>query len=181
MLGVTDDACTFTPTKEEESDEENGRAEDGTPGKELTASAGLKAGVDEHAAPVTVTVAVESNRTVSMPSRPLELNVDMPFATPVDAGAEDDEVTIPPKLKVGEEIAVGVPGEDKGVIEMALEGTIPPKLNVPVGDEELNWRLFSWMTDGEGAGPLRLMMDGEGPGPLRSMMEGLLETCGAAA
>jgi hypothetical protein len=165
---VADGACTFTPTKEDV-----GLTDD--PGEELNASAGLMAGVVEHASPVTVTVAVEINRTVSTPSGPLELKMDRPFDTPelgviVDAGAEDDdEVMIPPKPKLCEELAVGVPGEDKGVKEAALEGTIPPKPNVPAGGEELNWRLFSLMTDGEGAGALRLMM------------EGLLETCGAAA
>jgi len=179
--GVADEACTFTPIKEDagleggEGDTENGGAEDGTitddPG-ELNASAGLKVGVDEHAPPVTVTV--ESNRTVSTPSEPLELKMDGPSDTPgfgvtVDAGAEDDEVMTPPKLKPGNELAVGVPREDKGEEETALEGTIPPKLNVPVEDEELNWRLFS------------LMMDGEGAGALRLMTEGLLEACGGAA
>jgi hypothetical protein len=159
--GVADGACTFAPKKEDE-------------GLESDAGAGLKAGVDEHASPVTVTVVVESNRTVSTPSGPLELKMNEPFDTPglgvtVDAGAEDDEEMIPPKLKLDEELAVGVPEEDKGVKEMALEVTIPPKLNVPVEDEELNWRLFS------------LMMDGEGAAALRLMMEGLLETCGRAA
>jgi len=51
----------------------------------------------------------------------------------VDTGAEDDEATIPPKLKLGCELAAGVPEEDKGVEEMALGGTIPLKLNVLVG------------------------------------------------
>jgi hypothetical protein len=103
----------------------------------------------------------------------------------VDTGAED-EATIPPKLKLGKELAAGVPEEDKGVEEMVLEVTIPPKLNVLVTGKELNCRLFSLMadggtpralrlmTDGEGAGAggLRLMMDGEGAGALRLMMDG---------
>jgi hypothetical protein len=111
---------------------------------------------------------------VSTPSVPLELNVDRPFDTAglgvtADAGAEGDEVMIPPKAKLGEELVVGVPGEDKGVKEMELDGTIPPKLNVLVGAGELNWRLFRLMTGGEGAGALRLTTEGLVPG-----------TCGAA-
>jgi hypothetical protein len=173
---VGDEACTFTPRGdvglEGDEDTENGREEDGTTtGEGLNASAGLNAGVDEHALVATVTVTVESNRTVSMPSVPLELNVDKPFDTTglgvsVNAGAEGDEVIIPPKPKLDEELAVGVP--DKGVKEMELDGTIPPKLNVLVGAEELNWRLFRLMTGGEGAGALRLTT------------EGLPGTCGAA-
>ena len=170
---VGDEACTFTPRGdvglEEDEDTESGREEDGAmTGEGLNASAGLKAGVDEHALVATVTVTVESNRTVSTPSVPLELNVDKPFDTTglgvsVNAGAEGDEVIIP---KLDEELAVGVP--DKGVKEMELDGTIPPKLNVLVGAEELNWRLFKLMTGGEGAGALRLTT------------EGLPGTCGAA-
>ena len=170
---VGDEACTFTPRGdvglEEDEDTESGREEDGAmTGEGLNASAGLKAGVDEHALVATVTVTVESNRTVSTPSVPLELNVDKPFDTTglgvsVNAGAEGDEVIIP---KLDEELAVGVP--DKGVKEMELDGTIPPKLNVLVGAEELNWRLFRLMTGGEGAGALRLTT------------EGLPGTCGAA-
>ena len=149
MLGLDSEAgegaCMFAPKAEDEG--------------ETDACDGLKAGAEEQAAPDTVTVVAESNRTVLTPSGPVELKVDVLFDAPglgvaVDTGAEDDEATIPPKLKLGCELAAGVP--DKGVEEMALEGTIPPKLNVLVGVKELNWRLFSLMTDGE-AGALRLM------------------------
>ena len=154
MLGLDSEAgegaCMFAPTAEDEG--------------ETDACDGLKAGADEQAAPDTVTVVAESNRTVLTPSGPVELKVDVLFdalalGVAVDTGAEDDEATIPPKLKLGCELAAGVPEEDKGVEEeeMELEGTIPPKLNVLVGVKELNWRLFSLMTDGEAPGALRLM------------------------
>ena len=176
--GAVGEACMFPPKKED-------CAMTDEAAEELDASAGLIAGVGEHSAPGTVTV--ESNRTVATPSGPLELKTDRPFPSPglgvtVDAGAEDDVVT-PPKLKLDEELAVGVPGEDKGVMEIELEGTIPPKLNVLAADEELSWRLFSLMTGGGGADALRLMTVGEGAGPfpLRLMTEGPPETCGAAA
>jgi hypothetical protein len=187
MLG--DEACTFAPTAGDAAmtDEAEGETEacDGL----------LKAGADEQAAPGAVTV--ESNRTVLTPSGPVELKVDVLFEAPglgvaVDTGAEGDEAAIPPKLKLGEELAVGVPAEDKGVEEMAVEGTIPPKLNVLVSGKELNCRLFRsmtgggppgalrLMTDGEGAGALRSMMDGEGAGGLRLMTGGLPGPCGPA-
>ena len=171
-VGMVNEPCTLTPSEEDvglegdEDDTENGNADD--PEEELNASAGLKAGADEQASPVTVNVAVESNRTVTTPSVPVAVNADGPFATfgfgfgvAVISGAEDDGVTIPPKLKL-EELVVGVK-------EVALDGTIPPKLNVLEVDEGVNWRLFSLMTAGGGAGPLRLMT------------EGLPESCGAAA
>ena len=159
-----DEACTFTPRGGDEDDTDNGREEDGAmTGEGLSASAGLKVGVDEHALVATVTVTVESNRTVSTPSVPLELNVDKSFDTTglgvfANAGAEGDYVMLPPRLKLDEELAVGV--LDKGVKEMELDGTIPPKLNVLVGAAELNWRLFRLMTGEEGAGALRLMTEG---------------------
>ena len=188
MLG--DEACMFAPTAED------GAVTDEA-GGEPSACDELRAGADVQAAPDTVTV--ESNRTVLTPSGPVELKVDVPFDAPeigvaVDAGATDDEATIPPKLKLGEELAAGVPEEDKEVEEMALEGTIPPKLNVLVAGKELNCRLFRLMTDGgapgalrlmtdaegAGAGVLRLMMDGEGAGGLRLMTGGLAGPCGPA-
>jgi len=121
---------------------EAGAMTDGV-GGEPNACDGLTTGADEHASPDTVTVVVESNRTVLTPSAPVELNMDVPFDAPgsgvaVDAGAEDEEETIPPKLKLGKELAAGAPGGAKEVKEMELEGVIPPKLNVPVGDKELN-------------------------------------------
>ena len=42
----------------------------------------LTEGADEHAAPVTVTVVAESNRTVLTPSGPVELKVDVLFDAP---------------------------------------------------------------------------------------------------
>ena len=167
---VGNEACTFAPSGEDvgigrdEEDTENGEAEDSpTTEEELSASAGLVGGVVEQASPVTVNV--ESSRTVTTPSVPVEVNADWPFATlelgaAVITGAEDDGVTIPPKLKLCEELVVDVAEE---------EGTIPPKLNVLAEGEELNWRLFSLMTDGEGAGALR------------TITEGLPEFCGAAS
>ena len=187
MLG--DEACTFAPTAGDAAmtDEAAG---------ETDACDGLETGAEEQAAPGAVTV--ESNRTVLTPSGPVELKVDVLFDAPglgvaVDTGA-DDEAAIPPKLKLGEELAAGVPAEDKGVEEMAVEGTIPPKLNVLVAGKELNCRLFRLMTgggapgalrlmtggEGAGAGALRLMMDGEGAGGLRLMTGGLPGPCGPA-
>lgn len=145
MLG--DEGCMFAPTagglEEDERGREAGSAEDDA----MTDETGIKAGADEQAAPDTVTV--ESNRTVLTPSGPVELKVDVLFDA-AEAGVaaaaaaaegeddDDDEATIPPKLKLGEELAAGVPEEDKGVGEMVLEGTIPPKPNVLVGGKELN-------------------------------------------
>lgn len=183
MLG--DEACMFAPKaedaelREDERGSETESAEDDAmtdeAGGETSACDGLTPGADEQAAPDAVTV--ESNRTVLTPSGPVELKVDVLFDAPelgvaVDAGAEDDEATIPPKPKLGEELAAGVPEEDKGAEEMALEGTIPPKLNVLVGGKELNCRLFRLMTDGGAPGALRLMTDGEGAGALRLMTDG---------
>lgn len=156
--GAGDDACTFAPKVEDGAMTEEGGG---------NACNGLRAGADEQATPDTVTVVVESNRTVLTPSGPVELKVDVLFDAPglgvaVDTGEIDDE-------------AAGVPEEDKVV----LEGTIPPKLNVLVGAKELNWRLFRLMTDGGAPGALRLMTDGEGDADgLRLMTGG--GTCGPA-
>lgn len=122
---------------------------------------------------------------VLTPSGPVELKVNVLFDAPaidvaVGTGEKDDEAAISPKLKLGEELAAGVPEEDKAVKEMELEGTIPPKLNVFVGGKELNWRLTRLMMDGGASGPLRLMTDGEGAGALRLMTGVLSGTCGPA-
>jgi hypothetical protein len=166
MLG--DEACMFAPKAEDDAMTDEA-------GAETSACDGLTPGADEQAAPDAVTV--ESNRTVLTPSGPVELKVDVLFDAPglgvaVDAGAEDDGARTPPKLKLGEELAAGVAEEDKGVEEMALEATIPPKLNVLVAGKELNCRLFRLMTDGGAPGALRSMTDGEGAGALRSMTDG---------
>lgn len=150
-------ACMFAPKAEDEVDEAGGTN---------APCDGLKAGADEQAAPDTVTVVAESNRTVLTPSEPIELKVDVLSDAPglgvaVDREAEDDEATTPPKPKFG------VPEEDKEVDE----GTIPPKLNVFVGGKEFNWRLFRLMTDG-GAPALRLMTGGGASGALRLMTVG---------
>ena len=166
-VGIVNEPCTLTPSEEDvglEGDDEDTENGNGKADAPVTDDPGEEA--DEQASPVTVTVAVESNRTVTTPFAPVAVNADGPFATlgfgvAVNSGAEDDGVTIPPKLKL-EELVVGVK-------EVALDGTIPPKLNVLEVDEGVNWRLFSLMTDGGGAGPLRLMT------------EGLPESCGAAA
>lgn len=172
-------------------DEETGSAEDGAMTDEAegetNACDGIKAGADEQAAPCTVTVVAESNRMVLTPSGPVELKVDVlfdasAFGVAVGTGEKDDEAVISPKLKLGKELAAGVLEEDKGVKEMALEGTIPPKLNVLVGGKELNWRLTRLMMDGGASGSLRLMTDAEGAGAgaLRLMTGGLPGTCGPA-
>jgi hypothetical protein len=193
MLGLAsragDEACMFAPRAgdaEDERDRDTGSEDDAMTdeaGGETSACDGLRAGADEQAAPDTVTV--ESNRTVLTPSGPVELKVDVVFDAPglgvaVDTGERDDEAAIPPK--VGKELAAGVPEEDKGVEEMALEGTIPPKLNVFVGGKELNWRLFRLMMGGGTPGALRSMTGGEGAGPggLRLMTGGLPVPCGPA-
>lgn len=191
MLGLDSragfEACMFAPKAEDVEDErgrDTGSEDDAITdeaGAETSACDGLKAGADEQAAPDAVTV--ESNRMVLTPSGPVELKVDVVFDAPglgaaVNTGAKDDEAAIPPKL--GKELAAGVPEEGKGVEEMALEGTIPPKLNVLVGGKELNWRLFRLMMDGGAPGALRLMTDGEGAGGLRLMTGGLPVPCGPA-
>jgi len=183
MLGLAsragDEACMFAPRAgdaEDERDRDTGSEDDAMTdeaGGETSACDGLRAGADEQAAPDTVTV--ESNRTVLTPSGPVELKVDVVFDAPglgvaVDTGAKDDEAAIPPKP--GKELAAGVPEEDKGVEEMALEGTIPPKLNVFVGGKELNWRLFRLMMGGGAPGALGSMTGGGAPGALRSMTGG---------
>lgn len=171
MLG--DEACLAAPRAEED---ERGGGTGGVEDDAVTDEAGggtnacdgLTVGADEQAAPDAVTV--NNNMTVLTPSGPVELKVDVPFDAPglgvgVDKAVKDDEATIPPKLKLGEEPAAAVPEEEgKGVEEMELEVTIPPKLNELVGGTELNCRLFRLMTGGGAPGALRLMTDGEGAG-----------------
>jgi hypothetical protein len=139
--GVTG-ACAFAPSKV-------GVARDGLGTAEV-----------EHEESVTVTV--DSTRTVLMPSEPVDVKMDGPpgateFGGTVGAGARagDGGVAKPPKLKLDEEEVVAAPRMG-GV----PDGTIPPKLNVLVEDVEPNWRLFSLMTGGEAAGALRLMGGG---------------------
>ena len=171
MLGLdgaaADGACMFAPKAEDDAMADEAGGETNAP------CDGLKAGAGEQAAPDTVTVVAESNRTVLTPSGPIELKVDVlsnapGFGVAVGRGVKDDEAAIPPKAKLG------VPEEDKEEDEC----TIPPKLNVLVGGKELNWRLFRLMMGG-GASALRLMMDGlgEGAGGLRLMTGG---PCGPA-
>jgi len=117
----------------------------------------LTAGGDEHAPPVTVTVAVDSKSTVLTPSAPVEVKLEIPFTAAGSgvvggAGEGDDELTV--------EVVVD---EDEVVEGAVVEGTIPPKLNVLVEDVVVNWRLFSLMTDGAAAG-LRLMTGGPSDG-----------------
>jgi hypothetical protein len=120
-------------------------------GGETDACDGIKAGVGEQVAAVTVTVVGEIIRTVLMPSGPMVA------------------ATISSTLALGEVFTARV-AEDKG----ADEGTIPPKLNVLVGSKEgLNWRRFSMMTEGEGTGVLRAMTGGKVPGALRLIMDGI--------
>lgn len=150
--GAAGGACTFAPKAED-------GAMVGETGGTNAPCDGLKAGADEQAAPDTVTVVAESNRTVLTPSGPTELKVavlsDAPgLGVAVGGGEKDDAATIPPKLEFG-------------VPEGMDEGTIPPKLNELVGGKGLNWRLFRLMTDGEGAPALRLMTDGGASGALR--------------
>jgi hypothetical protein len=161
-VGAT--SAAFVPRREDDG-ETVGRTSAG--GEELVVNAGLKTGVDEHAEPVTVTVAVDSKKTVLMPSCPVEVKAEMPFGKTVDAGAAGGGVAkTPPGLRLDEDDVVGAAG---GIGGATLEGRIPPKLNVLVGEVALNWRLFS------------LMIDGEAAGALRSMMGGLPDGCGAAA
>jgi len=165
--GVTG-ACATPPSKVgdarlEEDGEDGGTksgATDDCPGKKEGARNGLGTAEVEHEESTTVTV--DSTRTVLMPSRPVDVKMDGPFgattfAGTVGAGArvKDDEVTKPKKLELDEEEVVTAAGKTG-----ALDGTIPPKLKVLVGDVETNWRLFTLMTVGEAAGALRLMMGG---------------------
>jgi hypothetical protein len=138
--GLTGD-CTFAPKKEDaglvgdegavDAGGKNGGLDDGAR-EEIGVNPGLKTGADEHAAPVTVTVA--SIKTVSRPSDPVEVKTEMPFGAPVDAG-EGGEVGMAPKLKLDRGDVVGVLRGFDGTV---LEGTIPPKLNTLVGDVEPN-------------------------------------------
>ena len=160
---VSATGAAFAPRKEDDG-ETVGRTSAG--GEELVVNAGLKTGVDEHAEPVTVTVAVDSKKTVLMPSCPVEVKAEMPFGKTVDAGVGGGVERTPPELKLDEDDVVGAAG---GIGGATLEGRIPPKLNVLVEEVAVNWRLFSLMIDGEAAGALRLMMGG------------LPDGCGAAA
>jgi hypothetical protein len=165
-IGMADGVCALLPMKEE--DRGGGKEADGAAGNDtggvVSADPGLKAGGVEQAGLVALNVTVESKRTVLMPSGPMDVKADEPFDTTgfeagVNVGAGDVDVTMPPKLKLDDEGIVGVAGE-KGDAGTALEGTIPPKLNVLEDDAEPNCRLFSLITDGEAAGELRLMIGG---------------------
>ena len=161
---LTATGAAFAPRREDDG-ETVGRTSGG--GEELVVNAGLKTGVDEHAEPVTVTVAVDSKKTVSMPFWPVEVKAEMPFGKTVDAGVGGGVERTPPELKLDEDD--DVVGAAAGIGGATLEGRIPPKLNVLVGEVAVNWRLFSLMIDGEAAGALRLMTGG------------LPDSCGAAA
>ena len=130
--------------------------EDDSVEEELNVNDGLRTGEDVHEESVTVTV--DSKRTVLTPSAPVDVKAEMPLGGSVGAGA-GGEIVMPPELKLDDEDeeVVGVPGESGG---MLLEGTIPPKLKVFAAEVELNWRLFSLITDGGAAGALRLMTGG---------------------
>jgi hypothetical protein len=130
---------------------------DESAGKELDVNDGFRTEEDVHAESITVTV--DSKKTVWMPSAPVDVKAEMPFGNSVGAGGE---VGMLLELKLDEEEeeeVVDVPGKSRGRL---VEGTIPPKLKVLVAEVELNWRLFSLMTDGEGeaTGLLRLIMGG---------------------
>jgi len=128
---------------------------DNSAGKELDVNDGLRTGEDVHAESVTVTV--DSKKTVSMPSAPLDVNAEMPLGNSVGAGA-GGEVGMSLELTLDDEEEVeDVLEKSRG---MLVEGTIPPKLKVLVAEVEPNWRLFSLMTDGEAVGALRLMTGG---------------------
>jgi hypothetical protein len=177
LVEEVEGTSAFTPRKEAElagdkedtvgATVENGRVND-CDREELGVNAGLRTGEVEHAESVTVTVAVDNKKTVSTPSGPVELKAEMPLGRAVGAEAGGAEVRMPPTLRLDkeEDVAVGVPERDKGG---ALEGTIPPKLNVLAVGSALNWRLFSLMVDGEAVGALRLMI------------AGLPDGCGSAA
>ena len=168
---VTGGACaTAAGTEDGElaADKLTVGAGDASAEEKLNVEDGLRTGEDVHAESVTVTV--ESKRTVLTPSAPVDVKAEMPFGNSVGAEA-GGEVGRPLELKLDddddeEEIVVGVAGESGGTL---LEGTIPPKLKVLGAEVELNWRLFSLMTDG-GA-----------PGALRLMTGGVPDGCGAAA
>ena len=165
---VTGGACaTAAGTEDGESAADKltvGAGGDSTKEK-LNVDDGLRTGEDVHAESVTVTV--DNKRTVLTPSAPVDVKAEMPFGNSVGAEA-GGEVGRLLELKLDdEEEVVGVTGERRGAL---LEGTIPPKLKVLVAEVELNWRLFSLMTDGGGA-----------PGALRLMTGGVPDGCGAAA
>lgn len=155
----TGGACaTAAGTEEGESatDRLTVGTEDDSVEEELNVNDGLRTGEDVHEESVTVTV--DSKRTVLTPSAPVDVKAEMPLGGSVGAGA-GGEIVMPPELKLDDEDeeVVGVPGESGG---MLLEGTIPPKLKVFAAEVELNWRLFSLITDGGAAGALRLMTGG---------------------
>ena len=138
--------------------------------EKLNVEDGLRTGEDVHAESVTVTV--DSKRTVLTPSAPVDVKAEMPFGNSVGAEAGGEvgrllELKLDDDEDEDEEEIVGVAGESGGTL---LEGTIPPKLKVLGAEVELNWRLFSLMTDGGGA-----------PGALRLMTGGVPDGCGAAA
>jgi hypothetical protein len=124
----------------------------------------MRLGVDaktdeaEQAAAVTITVVGEIIRTVLTPSAPVVA------ATISSASARKlGSVLRPARVTVG----------DKGV----AEGTIPPKLDVIVGNKGLNWRPPWWSSTttpggrfGKGVGVLRMMMDGVDTGVLMVAM-----------
>ena len=145
-----------TEDGESETDKLAAGVGENSAGKGLNVNDGLRTGEDVHAESVTVTV--DSKKTVSRPSAPLDVKAEMPLGNSVGAGA-GGEVGMSLELKLDEEEeVVDVPGKSRGRL---AEGTIPPKLKVLVAEVELNWRLFSLMTDeGEVAGSLRLMTGG---------------------
>ena len=159
--GLMTEACA-TAAGTEDGESAAGKLAVGAGGdsdeKELNGSDGLRTGEDVHAESVTVTV--DSKKTVWTPLAPVDVKAEMPLGNSVGAGA-GGEVGMPPMLKLkldDEEEVVGAPGVSGG---MLLEGTIPPKLKVLAAELEPNWRLFSLMTDGgEAAGALRLMAGG---------------------
>jgi hypothetical protein len=159
---VTGGCATAAGTEdgESETDKLTVSVGDNSAGKELDVNDGLRTGEDVHAELVTVTV--DSKKTVSIPSAPLDEKAEMPLGNSVGAGAGGGvEISLELKLDDEEEV-VGVPGKCGGVL---VEGTIPPKLKVLVAEVEPNWRLFSLMTDGEAVGALRLMTGGVPDGP----------------
>lgn len=137
----------LTPTKEgdgeltagEKGDGRlDGRTEDGVAencaGGKLGAGPELgTAGGDEHGA---FTVTVESMKTVSIPSAPLVVKADTPPCTEGVVG--DGGVVVLPKLTLDDVVVVGGVESGGGDGVGVLVGTIPPKLNVFVGDAEPN-------------------------------------------
>jgi len=158
---VTGGACATaagTEDGEPAADELTVGAGNASAEEKLNVDDGLRTGEEDvHAESVTVTV--ESKRTVLTPSAPVDVKAEMPFGNSVGAGAGGEVGRLLLEMKIDdEEEVVGVAGESGGTL---LEGTIPPKLKVLGAEVELNWRLFSLMTDGGGSpGALRLMTGG---------------------